>query len=64
MAKNEMTYEEALKQLNEIVGKLERKEVKIDELSETVIAAKKLVDFCREKLESTEAEIKKIIEVE
>ena len=64
MAKNEMTYEEALKQLNEIVGKLERKEVKIDELSETVIAAKKLVDFCREKLESTEEEIRKIIEVE
>ena len=59
-----MTYEEALKKLNEIVGKLERKEVKIDELSETVIEAKKLVDFCREKLESTEEEIKKIIEPE
>lgn len=59
-----MTYEDALKQLNEIVGKLERKEVKIDDLSETVIEAKNLVDFCRKKLESTEEEIKKIIEPE
>ena len=57
-----MTYEEALKKLNEIVGKLERKEVKIDELSETVVEAKQLVDFCRKKLDSTEEEIKKIIE--
>lgn len=65
MAKEvKMTYEEALKQLSEIVGKLERKEVKIDNLSETVSNAKELVDFCRKKLESTEADIKKIIDPE
>lgn len=62
MSKEKMTYEQALKDLNEIVGQLERKEVKIDDLSETVAKAKTLVDFCREKLERTEADIKKIID--
>lgn len=62
--KNEKTYEEALKELHDIVEKLENKEVKIDDLSETVIKAKELVDFCREKLERTEADIKKIIDDE
>ena len=64
MSKEKMTYEQALKDLNEIVGQLERKEVKIDDLSETVAKAKTLVDFCREKLERTEADIKKIIDDE
>lgn len=57
-----MTYEEALKKLHEIVKKLEQKEVKIDALSDTVAEAKSLVDFCRDKLEKTEADIKKIID--
>lgn len=58
------TYEEALHRLKEIVRKLEQKEVKIDELSETVIEAKELVDFCRKKLDKTEEDIKKIIDPE
>jgi len=59
-----LTYEEALSKLNNIVEKLERKEVKIDELSDTVSEAKSLVDFCREKLDRTEKDIKKIIDDE
>ena len=58
------TYEEALHRLKEIVRKLEQKEVKIDELSETVIEAKELVDFCRKKLDKTEEDIKNIIDPE
>lgn len=61
MAPEKMTYETALKQLNEIVQQLERKEIKIDALSTTVEKAKQLVDFCREKLDKTEDDIKKII---
>jgi exodeoxyribonuclease VII small subunit len=64
MSKKNLTYEEALKRLHEIVEQLEQKEVKIDALSETVTEAKSLVDFCREKLERTEADIKKIIDDE
>ncbi|WP_299203876.1 exodeoxyribonuclease VII small subunit [Brumimicrobium sp.] len=55
------TYEEALQRLKEIVGALEAKEIKIDNLSETVIEAKELVDFCRKKLDKTEEDIKRII---
>ncbi|PKR80579.1 exodeoxyribonuclease VII small subunit [Brumimicrobium salinarum] len=55
------TYEKALQRLKEIVGALESKEIKIDNLSETVIEAKELVDFCREKLDKTEEDIKRII---
>lgn len=57
-----LTYEEALQRLKDIVSKLELKEVKIDNLSETVIEAKELVDFCRKKLDKTEEDIKRIIE--
>lgn len=60
----EITYEEALIQLKEIVSKLEMKQVKIDDLASTVKEAKKLVDFCREKLDKTESEINKIIQPE
>lgn len=56
-----LKYEEALSQLQEIVSLLERKEITIDELANKVKEAKLLVDFCREKLDSTENEINKII---
>lgn len=58
------TYEEALQRLKEIVGQLEAKEVKIDNLSKTVLEAKELVDFCRKKLDKTEEDIKRIIDPE
>lgn len=57
-----LKYEDALKQLQEITGLLERKEIGIDELSVKVQDANKLVEFCREKLNKTEEEINKIIE--
>jgi len=59
---NNLKYEDALKQLQDIVTKLERKEIKIDELSNSVLDAKKLVDYCREKLDKTEQDINKIID--
>ncbi len=58
------SYEEALKRLKEIVNQLEEKEIKIDNLSDTVIEAKELVDFCRKKLDKTEEDIQRIIEPE
>ncbi len=57
-----MKYEEALSQLQDIVGMLERKEIKIDQLSNKVKEAKELVDYCRGKLDDTEEEINKIID--
>lgn len=62
--KTEQRYEEALDKLQDIVGRLERKEIQIDELPKTVREAKDLVAFCREKLDRTEAEISRIIRPE
>ncbi len=56
-----LKYDEALEQLQEIVHLLERKEINIDDLAGKVKQAKLLVEFCREKLDSTEEEINKII---
>ena len=66
MAKDKapIKYDEALEQLRDIVGLLEKKEVKIDDLAIKVKDAKKLVDFCRNKLQETEDEITKIINPE
>ena len=62
--KAQLKYDEALEQLRDIVGLLEKKEVKIDDLSIKVKDAKKLVDFCSNKLQETEDEITKIINPE
>jgi exodeoxyribonuclease VII small subunit len=59
-----LNYEDALKQLQEIVNKLENKEIKLDDLSISVKEAKRLVDYCRDKLDKTEEEIRMIIEPE
>ncbi len=63
-AKNNQKYDEALEKLQDIVGMLERKEIKIDDLAVKVKDAKQLVDFCRKKLDETESEINKIINPE
>ncbi len=58
------SYESALQELQRIVKELENREIKIDDLAAKVSQAKALVDFCREKLNSTEEEINKIIRPE
>ena len=59
-----LSYEEALTQLQAIVKKLEQKEVKIDALASTVARANELVAYCQSKLQQTEAEIQKIVQKE
>ena len=61
MAK-ELKYEEALCRLEEIVEKMENDELDIDELTEQLKTAQKLVKVCKDKLTKTDAEIKKILE--
>ena len=56
-----MKYEEALKQLETIVSKMEAGEYDIDELTEQLKEAQKLIKLCRDKLTKTDAEINKIL---
>ena len=64
MAKNEMKYEKAVTQLEEIVKKMENDELDIDQLSEQLKRAKELVKRCKAKLTKTDEEIKKLLSEE
>ena len=57
-----MTYEESLKQLEEIVQQMEAGNYSIDQLADQLKTAQQLISQCREKLYKTDTEIKKILE--
>ena len=56
-----MTYEKAMKRLEEIVAKIESGEMDIDALAQNLKEAQKLVEFCKGKLTTVEAEVKKCL---
>ena len=58
--KEEMKYEEAFTQLQDIVRKMENDEYSIDEIAVQLKEAQRLIKFCKDKLTQTEAEIQKI----
>lgn len=60
--KRVMKYEEALKELDVIVQKMERNEYGIDELTVQLKKAKELIRECKDKLTKTDEDIKKILE--
>lgn len=53
-------YEEALRQLEDIVRKMEANEFDIDELAVQLKTAQRLIKLCQDKLTKTEADIQKI----
>jgi len=57
----ETTYEEALKQLESIVAKMENDELDIDSLSQQLKTAQRLIKLCKDKLAKADGEIKKIL---
>lgn len=59
-----MKYEKAVSELEEIVDKMERDELDIDQLSEQLKRAKVLVKLCKDKLSKTDEEIKKLLSEE
>ena len=64
MAKEEFKYEQAVRELEEIVEKMENDELDIDQLSEQLKRAKLLVKLCRDKLIKADEEIKKLLNEE
>lgn len=62
MAKQEIKYEEAVRQLETIVDKLENNELGIDQLSSELKKAQQLIKLCKEKLTKTDNEIKKLLD--
>lgn len=59
----EMTYEKAMKRLEEIVKKIESGEMDIDSLAANLKEAKTLVECCKDKLTKVEAEVNKCLDM-
>ncbi len=57
-----LTYEKALQELEQIVSEIENEEIAVDELSEKVKRASKLIAVCKAKLMKTEEEVMKILQ--
>ena len=62
MSKKTLSYNDAVKELEKILNKLENEEIDLDNLSENVKRASELITICKEKLRSTEVEVEKIVE--
>lgn len=58
---NNLTYQQALDELTEIVTQLEHESIPIDELADKVKRASDLIQYCQSKLTATDTEVKKII---
>ncbi|MDD4955683.1 MAG: exodeoxyribonuclease VII small subunit, partial [Candidatus Omnitrophica bacterium] len=54
-------YNEAVNELNAILSDLESERVDVDELTTRVKRAVELIKLCREKIEETELEVRKIV---
>ncbi len=61
MTKNNLTYEQAIGRIEEIIGKIEAEELNVDELAKHVKEASGLLKLCKSKLFETEKEIEKIL---
>ena len=59
-----MKYEEAMKQLEQIVSKMENDELDIDQMSEQLKKAQQLIKLCKDKLMKTDKDIQKILSEE
>ena len=59
---NNITYEKAMKEIEDIADKMERREYTIDEPTEKLARAQQLIIFCREKLVKTDEEINKLLQ--
>ena len=54
-------YKEAFDELQEIVTEIEQGEISVDELSDKVKRASRLIAICKKKLTTTEEDVNKIL---
>ncbi|MDY6207196.1 MAG: exodeoxyribonuclease VII small subunit [Prevotella sp.] len=60
--KKEIKYEEAIRQLEDIVRQMESGQLDIDSLSKQLATAQQLIKLCKTKLTKTDNEISKLLE--
>ena len=59
---SDVKYQKAMRQLEEIVAKIENETIDVDELSSKVKEAVSLVKLCKDKIEKAEMEVKKVVD--
>ncbi len=60
----EVNYETAVRQLESIVQRMENDELSIDELTDQLKTAQKLIKLCKERLTKADEEIRKVLDEE
>ena len=61
MAKKELSYSDAINEMETIISKIENQELDRDDLSANVKRVAELLTFCKMKLKNTEEEVQKIL---
>ena len=61
MAKKNVSYSEAMAEIESIIGQMEDGDLDIDILGEKVKRVTELIKFCKEKLHKTGEEVNKIL---
>ena len=59
---SDMKYEDAMRELERIVAKMENDEPDIDSLGEQLRRAQQLIKLCKDKLYKVDEEVKKVLE--
>ncbi|MCG8410240.1 MAG: exodeoxyribonuclease VII small subunit [Bacteroidales bacterium] len=62
MAKKEISYNEAVSEIEQIMKKIEEDQLNIDELSNNVKHVAGLIKLCKKKLHKTQSDIQKILD--
>lgn len=60
--KKDMTYQEAVKELENIVAQIENEDIPVDELLDKVKRSSELIRFCQNKLTQTEEEVNQVLQ--
>jgi exodeoxyribonuclease VII small subunit len=58
----DLTYADAMSELEVILAELERDDVDIDHLTERVARAAALIEFCRTRLEAARVDVTRLVE--
>ena len=62
MAKKELTYAEAMAEIEKVLGRLRSEEMDVDSLAAEVKRATELIASCKAKLCKAEADVNKVLE--
>ena len=57
----EITYKEAMTEIEAIVAELEENKLDVDQLGEKVKRVAQLIGFCKSKLRATEEEVEQVL---